>query len=336
VTTVNGLNFSGGGIHEIAAMRRDGVLVAGHFDNPEQANAAIAVLADYRAVWSSLNPVAAVLPNRRSLNLARLTRGPRAGARHVEKRASLLLDFDPPRPPYTMSTNEQHEAALTQARDCRTWLRLLGWPLLPLCDSGSGAHLRPTVDMDASAENTRLVQRVLRALKHRYSFVDATASDLPRLCRYYGTMNRKSAENSVARPWRLSRVVDPGDSGLVTCEQIESVIADIGLPAPTHYSGTETPDLAKVQRTIERLALYLDKIGVALEEIVPLSDGRTLYGSVIAHWMQRTSGAARELASRSAGTHRISADTVRVACRGQNGGQPWRKSTASACSSAAN
>jgi hypothetical protein len=201
------LNFEGGGIHEVAGMRGDGVLIAGHFDSADAADAAIARAGDCCAVWSSLNPLRS-LPRGRSLNPSRLTRGWRAGAGHVERRVSLLIDMDPPRPAGTMSSDGEHEAALVQARECRAWLRALGWPLLWLCDSGSGAHLRAFVDMDVSAESTRLVQRVLRALKQRYSFVDTTACDLPRLCRYYGTWNRKSAENSPDRPWRQSAVLE--------------------------------------------------------------------------------------------------------------------------------
>lgn len=270
------LNFSGGRTHEVAAMRRDGVLVAGHFDSPDATEQVIAALGDYRAVWTTLNPLA-VLPSARALNPSRLSRGARAKAQHIARRTSLLFDFDPPRPTDTMSTDAEHEAALTQARQCRAWLCSLGWPLLPLCDSGSGAHLRAYVDMDVSGENTRLVQRVLRALKQRYSFADCTASDLPRLSRYYGTMNRKSAENSPERPWRVSHVLDSGDcNAIVTHEQIEFVIAEIGLPVIEHAHTEEKPDPAKVERTIARLADYLARIGVELTDIVPLSDGRTL------------------------------------------------------------
>jgi hypothetical protein len=119
------LNFVGGGVHEVAALRSDGVLIAGHFDRLDATDAAIAALSGYRAVWSTLNPVA-VLPNGRTLNPARLTRGVRVGAQHIEKRTSLLFDFDPQRPKATMSTDSEHEAALKQARECRTWLCSMG------------------------------------------------------------------------------------------------------------------------------------------------------------------------------------------------------------------
>lgn len=272
MTAESKLNFSAGGVHEVAALRSDGALVAGHFDSANAADAAIAALGDYRAVWSTLNPVA-VLPSGRTLNPTRLTRGSRAGAQHIERRTSLMLDFDPPRPAAnTMSTAAELEAALQQATDCRAWLRSLGWPLLPLCLSGSGYHLRPRVEM-----GSELARRLLESLRHRYSFVDVGMFDLPRLCRYYGTWNRKSAENTAERPWRQSAVIDSGDVGaLVSREQIASVIAKIGLPTIPTFNVTEKPNSAAVDRTIRQLAEWLDKIGVVLTEIVTLGDGRTL------------------------------------------------------------
>jgi hypothetical protein len=274
--TASKLNFSGGGVHEVAALRFDGALVAGHFDSADAANAAIVALSDYRAVWSTLNPLA-TLPDGRVLNPRSLTRGSRAGAKHVTQRASLMLDFDPPRPQNSMSTHMEHEAALMQARECRTWLGTLGWPLLPLCDSGSGAHLRPRVEMGSDGESNRLVQRLLQSLRHRYRFVDIGTFDLPRLCRYYGTRNKKSGADTPERPWRMAKVLDAGDVGVpVTREQIANVIAKIGLPALPSYGGTERPDPRAVDRTIRQVAEWLDKLGVALTEIVPLPDGRTL------------------------------------------------------------
>ncbi|MGD0792834.1 MAG: hypothetical protein ABR920_13800 [Terriglobales bacterium] len=270
------LNFSAGGVHEVAASV-DGFILAGHYDIPDLADAAIAALTDYRAVWSTLNPLA-TLPDGRALNPPVLTRGSRSKAQHIAKRASLMLDFDPPRPANAMSANEEHDAALAQARECRTWLRSLGWPLLPLCDSGSGAHLRPRVEMTSDGESSRLVQRLLESLHHRYSFVDRKMFDLPRLCRYCGSWNRKSPHNTVERPWRQSAVIDSGDAtgALVTREQIESVIKKIGLPTQPAYRGEETPNPAAVEHTIRQLAEWLDKLGVTLNGIAPLEDGRTI------------------------------------------------------------
>jgi hypothetical protein len=265
------LNFAGGGIHEVAAMRRDGVLIAGHFDSPDATDAAIARAGDCRAVWSSLNPLGA-LPRGRTLNPSRLTRGRRAGTEHVERRVSLLFDLDPPRPNGTMSTDAEHEAALSQARECRVWSHSLGWPLLWLCDSGSGAHLRAFVDMDTSADTTRLVQRVLRALEQRYSFMDTTASDLPRLCRYYGTWNRKSAENTPDRPWRQSAVLEQGERTLLTVAQLEGLCELLHVPA-IQPSGDGIARPEAQAKFVRRFAAYCERIGVEVCAIRQLGDG---------------------------------------------------------------
>jgi hypothetical protein len=259
------LNFMGGGVHEVAALRLDGVLIVGHFDSPDAADAAIAALTDYRAVWSTLNPLE-TLPDGRLLNPARLTRGSRAGAQHIERRTSLLFDFDPPRPKGTMSTDDEHEAALAQARECRTWLHSLGWPLVPLCSSGSGEHLRPCVELDTSDENTRLVQRTLKALRHRFSFIDVTASDLPRLCRYYGTMNRKSAANSPERPWRQSAVLGDGERTRVTIAQMESLCELLHVPA-IKPSGDGIARPEAVEKFVRRFTAYAEKLGATITAV---------------------------------------------------------------------
>jgi len=268
------LNFVGGGVHEVAALRPDGVLIAGHYNNPDAADAAIAATAVYRAVWSTLNPVVA-LPNGRTLNPARLTRGVRVGAQHIERRTSLLFDFDPPRPRGTMSTHEEHEAALTQARECRTWLLSLGWPPLPLCGSGSGAHLRPVVEMDVSVESTRLVKRTLTALRQRFSFVDAGMWDLPRLCRFYPTWNRKSVENCPERPWRQSAVLDVGEKTPVTIAQLEALCELMRVPAIQSVGdGIARPEAQ--EKFLRRFTAYCERIGVSVDAVRQLGDSTVL------------------------------------------------------------
>lgn len=261
------MNFVGGGIHEVAALLSDGTFVAGHFDAPSSADAAIQALgADYRAVWSSLNPVAA-LPNGRTLNPARLTRGRRVGAAHIAARVSLLFDFDPPRPTGVMSTDIEHEAALAQARECRAWLQSLGWPHLTLCDSGSGAHLRPIVEMDVSAENTRLVQRTLNALRQKFSFVDAGMWDLPRLCRYYGTWNRKGPAH-----WRQSGVLEQGEAKPISVSRLEALCERMSAPKSQYASdGVARPEAQ--EKFVRRFSAHCERIGVSVDAVRQLGDG---------------------------------------------------------------
>lgn len=265
------LNFVGGGIHEVAALQPNGTFIAAHFDSPDAADAAIKGVKEYRAVWSTLNPLSS-LPQGRTLNPSRLTRGARTGALHVSRRCSLLFDFDPPRPKDTMSTNSEHDAALTQARECRHWLHSLGWPLLSFCDSGSGAHLRCLVDMDTSGESTRRIQRTLAALRQRFSFVDKTASDLPRLCRYYGTWNRKSIENCSERPWRQSAVREDGELTPVAAAQLDTLCELMRVPViQTTGDGVVRPEAQ--EKFVRRFSAFCERIGVSIESVRQLGDG---------------------------------------------------------------
>jgi hypothetical protein len=125
--------------------------------------------------------------------------------------------------------------------------------------------------MNASAEHTGLVQRVLRALKQRYSFVDTTASDLPRLCRYYGTWNRKSAENSSERPWRQSAVLEDGEQILLTVVQMEALCELLHVPAIQPVGdGIARPE--SQQKFVRRFAAYCERIGVEIHAVRQLGD----------------------------------------------------------------
>jgi hypothetical protein len=271
------LNFAGGGVHEIAALRLDGSLVAGCFDRVDAADGAIAALGDsYKAVWSTLNRVA-TLPAGRILNPARLTCGPRVKNSDMDPcYISLLFDYDPPRDKGVMSTDEEYEAALTQAQNDRDWFHSSsGLPRSPICGSGSGVHLRPMVNLDATPNNTRLVARVLTALKQRSSFIDAGRYALNQLCRYYGTWNRKSAANDPERPWRMSTVLDPGDSTVVTREQLMDLCDVIGVPEiKPAGDGIARPEAQ--EKFVRRFSAYCERIGVTIDAVRQLGDGTVL------------------------------------------------------------
>src|SRR5215472_15721017 len=76
---------------------------------------------------------------------------------------------------------------------------------------------------------TALIRRKRGFSSSKSSFLNA--SDLPRLCRYYGTWNRKSAENNPERPWRRSAVLEHGDQTLLTVGQMEALCELLHVPA---------------------------------------------------------------------------------------------------------
>ena len=129
--------------------------------------------------------------------------------------------------------------------------------------------------MDTSGESTRLIQRTLAALRQRFSFVDKTASDLPRLCRYYGTWNRKSIENCSERPWRQSAVLDDGERTPVTAAQLEALCDLLRVPVIEPMGdGIARPE--PQEKFVRRFSAYCERIGVNIEVVRQLGDGTTL------------------------------------------------------------
>jgi hypothetical protein len=178
-----------------------------------------------------------------------------------------------------MSTDEEHEAALEQAWECQEWLRSLGWPFLPLCDSGSGAHLRPHVEMDVSVENNRLIQQTLTALRQRFGFVDVGMWDLPRLCRFYGTWNRKGPyhTNGTGRMWRQSAVLEDEDPTPVTAAQLEALCQLMRVPTISEMMrGPIVARPGAQEKFVRRFTTYCERISVTVCAVRQLGDGTVL------------------------------------------------------------
>jgi hypothetical protein len=265
--------------HEYAIKLPDGRMLFGYYDSDERAHAAIAPYTDRLVgAWRGLNPLRPDSALLSTLSAPPHRSAHRAGSADILRRSSLLIDFDAACPSDAMSNEAEHEAAIAQAEHCSDWLAAsFGWARQKTIDSGRGCQSHVAVDLPADSDTDALVRDLLRSLKSRYALIDAGMHDRPRLARLPGFWNRKSASPTSDRPHRLAKVIDAGDTAaIVTRAQIESVIAKIGLPAISKYSGTEKPDPAAVDRTIRQLAEWLDRIGVTLTEIVPLSDGRTL------------------------------------------------------------
>lgn len=264
-------------LHEYAVKQRGGMLF-GYYGTEADALRALAKVAPdgYIGVWRGLNPLRSDSRLVAALNAPLRPSQHRAGADDISHRAALLLDFDADCDSGVMSSEAEHAAAIAQAEQCSRWLQSLGWTRPKQIDSGRGCQLHVSVNLPADADTDSLAKNLLRSLKSRYALIDAGMSDRPRLARFPGFWNRKAKSPTPERPHRMAVMLNPGDCGLVTREQIESVIALIGLPAVQQTHTAETPNPAKVQRTLERLADYLARIGVELTEIVTLRDGRTL------------------------------------------------------------
>lgn len=121
----------------------------------------------------------------------------------------LPIDIDAVRPAGISSTEEEHEAALTRAREVRDYLSGQGWPLPIFADSGNGAHLLYRVDLPV--DDGGLVNRILKSLDARFSDdrlkVDTSVGNPARIWKLYGTPVRKG-DSTPTRPHRMARILE--------------------------------------------------------------------------------------------------------------------------------
>jgi P4 family phage/plasmid primase-like protien len=257
------------GIHEVRTKTEAGIL-AGYFDSEAAALSAVECLGDYAAAWATLNPLSAdALTADTIINPAELVRSYNTAAdAHVGRREWLLLDFDPPRPAGTNSTDAEKVAAHQQAEQCHDALTAMGWPVPWVIDSGNGFHLRYRINLPNDAASHGLVRSLLHSLAGRYLMLDTTNHNAARVAKLPGTWTRKG-EHSTERPHRVSASLSEG-SGMVTAAQLEAVAGDV---TAAEYAAPHdvTSDEAKAAR--EWLLGYLEHY-----ELVSRTDARRITG----------------------------------------------------------
>lgn len=147
----------------------------------------------------------------------------------------LPVDFDPDRPAGISSTDIEHEAAISRAREARDLLAALGFPAPILADSGNGAHLLYRIDLPKDDESTELVARCLNALDLRLTDstvkVDTTTSNSARIWKVYGTLVCKG-DNLPERPHRVARILElPGSVDVVPVDLLRTLADTAPRPA---------------------------------------------------------------------------------------------------------
>jgi hypothetical protein len=144
----------------------------------------------------------------------------------------LPVDLDAKRPAGISSTDGEHEAAITKAREIRRWLiEEQHWPAgaFVLADSGNGSHLNVKIDLPNLPENVTVIRSCLETLDFLFSDevvqVDTTSQNPARIWKLYGTTARKG-DSTAERPHRLARLLEvPEAMEKVARERLEALAA---------------------------------------------------------------------------------------------------------------
>ena len=204
--------------------------ISGYFNDPGALADAAVGLADegFAGIYFTINPVKSDL----------LARAANRYVKYAETTTSdndiaalhwLPIDLDVKRPAGISSTDEEHDAAITRARDVRQKLVDMAWPAnaFVLAESGNGAHLDVSIELENTAEDIGLIARCLEALDSTFSdetvHVDVTTKNPARIWKLYGTMARKG-DSIPERPHRLAKILDaPEELATVSREQLEAL-----------------------------------------------------------------------------------------------------------------
>lgn len=157
----------------------------------------------------------------------------------IEGRDFILLDFDTERPSGVGSTDDQLKAAHDVAKQVYTYLTNAGIANIVVCKSGNGVHALIPVRLANTPENTKLVERFLKAISMLFStetvHIDTKVGNAARICKLYGTFAKKGA-NTKEHPWRLAKfwkvpeIITPNNKEYI--EKIANLYPD-EQPQPT-------------------------------------------------------------------------------------------------------
>lgn len=203
---------------------------SGYFDNLDDLAAAAARYSGRApAVYMTLNPVHPALLAR-AANRMREYAKTTTSDNDILHRIWFKVDCDAVRPSDISSTDAEHEAALTRAKQVADWLSGRGWPLPIFADSGNGAHLLyRTEQLPNSPEMASLFSRALQALAMTFDdgevVVDVTVFNAARIWKVYGTLVCKG-DSLPERPHRQALILSvPPTLEPVSVNLVESLAA---------------------------------------------------------------------------------------------------------------
>lgn len=233
-------------ITELRVPKADGGPLTGLFDDFDALALAAAELSgNVPGTYVLLNQLKQSVARRVENRLRRATVAVKDA--DIERRRWLPIDFDPVRQPNTPSTDAEYEGAIALAKECRAWLRDRGWPNPVFGASGNGAHLLYPIDLPNDPASCELVKSALDVISLKFSsdqvLVDTGNFNASRVCRVYGTLNRKG-KASDERPHRRAKLLGvPKEVETVSVGLLNELVAT--LPVIGNDRPKEKLDVAR-------------------------------------------------------------------------------------------
>ncbi|SLL07168.1 Uncharacterized conserved protein [Mycobacteroides abscessus subsp. abscessus] len=158
-----------GDVSELRILKTTRGTISGYFDDYQKL-ASVAAEYDGKvpAIYFTLNPVKPDLLSRAANRAIPRAKDTTADA-DIECRRWFPIDFDPVRPSGISSTDEEHQAAHTMAKEVQQFFTDRGWSEPDVAYSGNGAHLLYPINLPNDDESTQLIKHALEALDFLFS-----------------------------------------------------------------------------------------------------------------------------------------------------------------------
>jgi putative DNA primase/helicase len=249
------LMFPPGSVVELRCLETTKGNVVGYYNDPVAlARDATKWSGSAKGVYITLQQLNPLLIHR-STNTYQTYAKKDAGTKNEDVKGyfNLLIDFDSKeRPKGTSSTDDEVMKMIALAKECRDYLRGIGFADPILAMSGNGAHLVYAIRL--SVTDKKLVKAVLKKLAERYNQpgvidVDLSVADEAQITKFYGTMTRKGTA-CAERPHRHSQILDAPEVLEVVPRELLEVVANIPKPIPKDFAERLREEL-RVQPVVE-------------------------------------------------------------------------------------
>lgn len=242
-------------VFEIRALRgREGkylVTVSGYYNDPEKAAQDILEMDNKfqpENISVTINPVLPATLARANNRFIILRGNPATKDEEIPRYTNLFIDCDPIRPAGICSTDPEHKAALRLASKIKRCLQEdFGIEPVVIGDSGNGCHLIYRINLPNDPTSRQFVLDTLRAIAHHFDTqevaVDTTTCNPSRLCRVYGTINRKG-DSTTLRPHRKTKILKRNPSApTITAETLRELVKRYGPARPQVDGQSQSVDL---------------------------------------------------------------------------------------------
>ena len=247
-----------GDVTELRAIRKNGYIEAGYFDDFDKMAKEAYRLSESGqivAVYLVPNEGDKALLSRAANRMYTANDGKKdtTADKDIIKINWVLIDADAKRPAGISSTDAQHEAAIKMIYDIRDYLIGLGFNSISIivADSANGGHILVRVNLKPTTENKSLIKSCIAALKARFETsivgIDESVINPSRVWKIYGTISKKG-DFTDERPHRKAHLLEVPEN--IVIERIESLQTlaatepqpEVTAPKTTYQSKGDHPE----------------------------------------------------------------------------------------------